>query len=107
VPVDAIVLSQSDNFPHGDALHGCGGCRTDKGSPGGLNILRHSVNKPNPDQSRGRALVCPATHHIRVKRLSMGSCHLTEDDRVNGTALVDVLFHSLAKEFGRQGVAYS
>jgi two-component system chemotaxis response regulator CheB len=55
----------------------------------------------------GRALVCPGNRHIKVKRLSVGEVvTLSEDDRVNGhRPSVDVLFRSMAKEFGRQGIA--
>ena len=55
----------------------------------------------------GRALICPGNRHIKVKRLSVGEVvTLSEDDRVNGhRPSVDVLFRSMAKEFGRQGIA--
>ena len=54
----------------------------------------------------GRALICPGNRHMRVRRLSLGDVvSLAEDDRVNGhRPSVDVLFRSVAKEFGRQGV---
>jgi two-component system chemotaxis response regulator CheB len=55
----------------------------------------------------GRALICPGNRHIRVKRLPLGDVvTLSDDERVNGhRPSVDVLFRSMAKEFGAQGVA--
>ncbi len=55
----------------------------------------------------GRVLICPGNRHIRVKRLPFGDVvALNEDERVNGhRPSADVLFRSVAKEFGRQGVA--
>jgi two-component system, chemotaxis family, protein-glutamate methylesterase/glutaminase len=55
----------------------------------------------------GRALICPGNRHIRVKRLPLGDVvSLSEEDRVNGhRPSVDVLFHSVAKEFGSKSVA--
>ena len=55
----------------------------------------------------GQALICPGDRHIRVKKLSAGSiATLSMEDRVNGhRPSVDVLFRSMAKEFGHHGVA--
>ena len=55
----------------------------------------------------GRVLVCPGSRHMKVKRLSMGDIVvLTDDVRVNGhRPSVDVLFRSVADEFGPQAVA--
>jgi two-component system chemotaxis response regulator CheB len=55
----------------------------------------------------GRALICPGDRHIRVKRLPLGDVvTLREEEKVNGhRPSVDVLFRSVAREFGRQGVA--
>jgi two-component system chemotaxis response regulator CheB len=55
----------------------------------------------------GRVLVCPGSRHIRVKRLAMGDLvMLNEEPRVNGhRPSVDVLFHSVAEEFGSHAVA--
>ena len=55
----------------------------------------------------GRVLICPGNRHIRVKRLPLGDVvTLSDEERVNGhRPSVDVLFRSMAKEFGRWGVA--
>jgi len=55
----------------------------------------------------GRALICPGNRHIKVKRLPLGEVAVLSDEaRVNGhRPSVDVLFRSLADEFGPRGVA--
>ena len=55
----------------------------------------------------GRALICPGSRHIKVKRLPLGDVVVLSDEpRVNGhRPSVDVLFRSLAEEFGPKGVA--
>jgi two-component system chemotaxis response regulator CheB len=55
----------------------------------------------------GRVLICPGSKHIKVKRLTMGDIVvLNEDPRVNGhRPSVDVLFNSVAEDFGPQAVA--
>jgi two-component system, chemotaxis family, protein-glutamate methylesterase/glutaminase len=55
----------------------------------------------------GRVLICPGSRHMKVKRLTMGDIVVLNDDpRVNGhRPSVDVLFHSVAEEFGSQTVA--
>jgi two-component system, chemotaxis family, protein-glutamate methylesterase/glutaminase len=55
----------------------------------------------------GRVLICPGNRHMTVKRLAMGDVVvLNENAAVNGhRPSVDVLFHSLAQEFGRSGIA--
>jgi len=55
----------------------------------------------------GRALVCPGSRHLKVKRLPLGDVAvLTDDPPVNGhRPSVDVLFRSLAAEFGEHGLA--
>jgi two-component system chemotaxis response regulator CheB len=55
----------------------------------------------------GRVLVCPGSRHMTVKRLPMGDVVVLKDDApVNGhRPSVDVLFRSVADEFGRLGVA--
>ena len=55
----------------------------------------------------GRALVCPGSRHLKVKRLPLGDVAVLSDEpRVNGhRPSADVLFKSVAEEFGRQSVA--
>jgi two-component system, chemotaxis family, protein-glutamate methylesterase/glutaminase len=55
----------------------------------------------------GSALVCPGNKHIKVCRLALGDVVvLTDDEKVNGhRPSVDVLFRSVASEFGPNGVA--
>jgi two-component system chemotaxis response regulator CheB len=55
----------------------------------------------------GRVLICPGSRHMTVKRLPMGDVVVLNDDPlVNGhRPSVDVLFHSLAQEFGKMSVA--
>jgi two-component system, chemotaxis family, protein-glutamate methylesterase/glutaminase len=55
----------------------------------------------------GRVLICPGSRHMRVKRMTMGDVVVLNDDvRVNGhRPSVDVLFNSVAEEFGPRAVA--
>jgi len=55
----------------------------------------------------GRALICPGSRHMKVKKLPLGDVVVLNDDaRVNGhRPSVDVLFRSMAEEFGSHGVA--
>jgi two-component system, chemotaxis family, protein-glutamate methylesterase/glutaminase len=55
----------------------------------------------------GRVLICPGNRHMKVKRLPMGDVVVLSDDgRVNGhRPSADVLFRSVAEEFGSQAVA--
>ena len=55
----------------------------------------------------GRVLVCPGSRHLKVKRLPLGDVVVLSDEpRVRGhRPSVDVLFRSVAEEFGRQSVA--
>ncbi len=55
----------------------------------------------------GRVLICPGSRHMKVKRMTMGDIVVLNDDtRVNGhRPSVDVLFQSVAEEFGSQAVA--
>ena len=55
----------------------------------------------------GRALICPGNRHVRVHRMPLGDMVVLSDEpRVNGhRPSVDVLFRSLAQEFGINGVA--
>ncbi|HEY1272681.1 MAG TPA: chemotaxis response regulator protein-glutamate methylesterase [Terriglobales bacterium] len=54
----------------------------------------------------GRALIAPGNRHIKVKRMPLGDVAIMSDDpKVNGhRPSADVLFHSVAGEFGAQGV---
>jgi len=55
----------------------------------------------------GRALVCPGNRHIRVRHTPMGDVAVLGDEpRVNGhRPSVDVLFRSVAEEFGPRAIA--
>ncbi len=55
----------------------------------------------------GRALVCPGSRHLKVKRLPLGDVAVLADEPpVNGhRPSVDVLFQSVADEFGSESVA--
>lgn len=55
----------------------------------------------------GRVLICPGSRHIKVKRLPLGEVAVLSDEpRMNGhRPSVDVLFRSLAEEFGSKGIA--
>ena len=54
----------------------------------------------------GRALICPGNRHMRVRRMPLGDVVvLSDDNRVNGhRPSVDVLFQSVAKEFGPKSI---
>jgi two-component system, chemotaxis family, protein-glutamate methylesterase/glutaminase len=55
----------------------------------------------------GRVLICPGNRHMKVKRLPLGNVAiLVDDEPVNGhRPSVDVLFRSVAREFGPQSIA--
>lgn len=55
----------------------------------------------------GRALICPGNRHMKVKKLPLGNVAiLNEDGPVNGhRPSADVLFRSVAREFGQQAMA--
>ncbi len=55
----------------------------------------------------GRALISPGNRHLKVRRLPLGAVALlSEEERVNGhRPSVDVLFRSVAQEFGAQAIA--
>lgn len=55
----------------------------------------------------GRALICPGNRHIRVRRMPLGDMVvLGDDDKVNGhRPSVNVLFRSVAHEFGASAIA--
>ena len=54
----------------------------------------------------GRALVCPGNRHMKVRRMEHGNVVILVDQpRVNGhRPSVDVLFHSVAQEFGPKAI---
>jgi two-component system chemotaxis response regulator CheB len=54
----------------------------------------------------GRVLICPGSRHLTVKRLPLGNVAVLVDDApVNGhRPSVDVLFRSVAEEFGPQSI---
>jgi two-component system chemotaxis response regulator CheB len=54
----------------------------------------------------GRVLICPGNRHMKVKRLPLGNVVILGDDEpVNGhRPSVDVLFRSVAQEFGPQSI---
>lgn len=54
----------------------------------------------------GRALICPGNRHLKVKRLPLGDVAVLNDEpRVNGhRPSVDVLFKSVAEEFGDKSI---
>jgi two-component system, chemotaxis family, protein-glutamate methylesterase/glutaminase len=55
----------------------------------------------------GRVLICPGNRHIKVRRVAQGDMIVLMDQApVNGhRPSVDVLFHSVAKEFGTESAA--
>ncbi len=55
----------------------------------------------------GRALICPGNKHMKVRRMPLGNIVVLSDEpKVNGhRPSVDVLFRSVAQEFGRDGMA--
>ena len=55
----------------------------------------------------GRVLICPGNRHLKIRRMPLGNIAVLGDDAaVNGhRPSVDVLFRSLAEEFGADGVA--
>jgi two-component system, chemotaxis family, protein-glutamate methylesterase/glutaminase len=54
----------------------------------------------------GRALICPGSRHLKVKKLPLGNVALLSDEpRIRGhRPSADVLFRSAAEEFGPQTV---
>jgi two-component system chemotaxis response regulator CheB len=55
----------------------------------------------------GRALICPGDRHLKVKKLPLGDVAILSDEsRVNGhRPSVDILFRSVAEEFGSRSLA--
>ncbi len=72
-----------------------------------LCSLRVKEAQSGDQLQAGRVLVCPGSRHMKVKRLPMGDVVvLSDENRVNGhRPSVDVLFHSVAAEFGAKAVA--
>jgi two-component system chemotaxis response regulator CheB len=54
----------------------------------------------------GRALICPGNRHMKVKRMPLGDIVvLSDEEKVTGhRPSVDVLYRSVAQEFGRDSV---
>ncbi|MCU1254828.1 MAG: response regulator receiver modulated CheB methylesterase, partial [Candidatus Angelobacter sp.] len=54
----------------------------------------------------GRALICPGDRHMKVRRMPLGNTVvLSDEDRMNGhRPSVDILFRSVAGEFGSRAV---
>ncbi len=54
----------------------------------------------------GRALICPGNRHMRVRRMPLGDIVvLSEEPKINGhRPSVDVLYRSVAQEFGRDAI---
>jgi two-component system chemotaxis response regulator CheB len=55
---------------------------------------------------RGRVLVCPGSRHLKAKRMPLGNVALLSDEpRIRGhRPSADVLFRSVAEEFGPQSI---
>ncbi|MGH9566459.1 MAG: CheB methylesterase domain-containing protein, partial [Candidatus Angelobacter sp.] len=55
----------------------------------------------------GRALICPGDRHMKARRMPLAETVVLSDDaRVNGhRPSVDVLFRSVASEFGSKAIA--
>jgi two-component system chemotaxis response regulator CheB len=55
----------------------------------------------------GRVLICPGSRHLKVKKLALGNVAVLSDEpRVNGhRPSADVLFRSVAEEFGPKSLA--
>jgi two-component system chemotaxis response regulator CheB len=54
----------------------------------------------------GRALICPGSRHLKVKRLPLGDVAILSDEpRMNGhRPSADILLKSLAEEYGSKGI---
>jgi two-component system chemotaxis response regulator CheB len=67
-----------------------------------LSPLRVKEAQSGDALQAGRVLVCPGSRHMKVKRLAMGDVVVLNNDApVNGhRPSVDVLFQSVAEEFG-------
>jgi two-component system, chemotaxis family, protein-glutamate methylesterase/glutaminase len=56
--------------------------------------------------ARGRVLICPGSRHLKAKRMPLGNVALLSDEpRIRGhRPSADVLFRSVAEEFGSQSI---
>ncbi|MGA2388811.1 MAG: chemotaxis response regulator protein-glutamate methylesterase [Candidatus Sulfotelmatobacter sp.] len=72
-----------------------------------LSALRVKEAQSGDVLQAGRVLICPGNRHMKVKRLPMGDVVVLNDEGlVNGhRPSVDVLFHSVAQEFGKDAIA--
>jgi len=72
-----------------------------------VSSLRVKEAQSGDHLQAGRVLICPGSRHIKVKRMGMGDVVvLSDEERVNGhRPSVDVLFRSVAEEYGSQSVA--
>ena len=72
-----------------------------------LSALRVKEAQSGDMLQAGRVLICPGSRHLKVKRLPLGNVALLNDDGpVNGhRPSADVLFRSVAQEFGAQAMA--
>jgi two-component system chemotaxis response regulator CheB len=72
-----------------------------------LSALRVKEAQSGDILQAGRVLICPGSRHMKVKRLPMGDVAVLNDEGlVNGhRPSVDVLFHSVAQEFGKHAIA--
>jgi two-component system chemotaxis response regulator CheB len=72
-----------------------------------LCSLRVKEAQSGDSLEAGRVLICPGNRHVKVKRMALGDVVVLNDEaRVNGhRPSADVLFHSVAVEFGSQAVA--
>ncbi len=72
-----------------------------------LSSLRVKEAQSGDTLQAGRVLICPGSRHMKVKRLAMGDLVvLSDEERVNGhRPSVDVLFKSVAEEFGSLAIA--
>ena len=68
--------------------------------------VKEAQSGQNPSLA-GRALICPGNRHLKVKRLPLGDVVILSDEaKVNGhRPSADVLFNSVATEFGDKAVA--
>ncbi len=72
-----------------------------------LSSLQVKEAQSGDQLQAGRVLICPGSRHMKVKRMAMGDVVVLNDEaRINGhRPSVDVLFRSVADEYGMQAVA--